>query len=83
MVRSRRLPCYRQTDQYVIYDRGWFWRDEAQARALGGRPEQVGYKVTAGSYSATEYALEHVVDDRQLRMPDHITCLHSATPHVR
>lgn len=53
------------SNQYAMYDRGYFLRDEAQARPLGGRPEQVGYKVSPGTYVAVEYALEHVVDDRQ------------------
>lgn len=59
------VPVMKQTDQYVVYDRGYFWRDEAAPRPLGGRPVQVGYKVNNDSYTATEYALEHVVDDRQ------------------
>jgi len=59
------ISVLKQTDTYVVYDRGYFWRDEAQPRALGGRPVQVGYKVSSGSYIATEYGLEHVIDDRQ------------------
>lgn len=59
------VPVLKQTDKYVVYDRGYFWRDEAQPRPLGGRPVQVGYKIEEGTYSATEYGLEHVVDDRQ------------------
>lgn len=59
------IPVQKQTDLYVTYDRGYFWRDEAVPRPLGGRPEQVGYKLGQGSYTAVEYALEHVVDDRQ------------------
>lgn len=59
------IPVLKQTDQYVVYPRGYFWRDEAAPRPLGGRPRQVGYKVDSGTYSAIEYALEHVVDDRQ------------------
>lgn len=54
-----------QSDKFVVYDRGYFWRDEMRPRALGGRPEQVGYKVSEGTYSAIEWAAEHVVDDRQ------------------
>lgn len=54
-----------QSDKFVVYDRGYFWRDEMRPRALGGRPEQVGYKVGEGTYSAVEWAAEHVVDDRQ------------------
>lgn len=59
------VPVLKQTDSYVIYDRGYFWRDEAAPRPLHGRPRQVGYKLTTGTYSAVEYALEHLVDDRQ------------------
>lgn len=59
------IPVMKQTDKYVTYDRGYFWRDEAMPRPLGGRPVQVGYKVGEGTYSAIEYGLEHVVDDRQ------------------
>lgn len=59
------IGVLKQTDQYVSYDRGYFWRDEAQPRPLGGRPVQVGYKLEPGSYNAIEYGLEHVVDDRQ------------------
>lgn len=59
------IPVLKQTDEYVVYDRGYFWRDEAAPRGLGGRPQQVGYAVGSGNYSAIEYALEHVIDDRQ------------------
>jgi len=59
------IPVLKQTDLYVVYDRGYFWRDEAKPRPLGGRPEQVSYKLSQGNYSAVEYALEHIVDDRQ------------------
>lgn len=59
------IPVLKQTDKYVVYDRGYFWRDEAAPRPLGGRPLQVGYKIGEGTYSATEFALEHTIDDRQ------------------
>lgn len=59
------IPVQKQTDLYVIFDRGYFWRDEVKPRPLGGRPEQVGYKFSDGTYRADEWALEHVVDDRQ------------------
>lgn len=62
---SSPIQVMKQTDTYVVYDRGYFWRDEAQPRPLGGRPVQVGYKLDDGTYKAVEYALEHVVDDRQ------------------
>lgn len=59
------IPVVKQTDKYVQFDRGYFWRDEAAPRPLGGRPQQVGYKIEDAVYSCVEYALEHVVDDRQ------------------
>jgi hypothetical protein len=59
------ISVMKQTDLYVVYDRGFFWRDEVAPRPLGGRPEQVGYKFADGSYKCTEFALEHVIDDRQ------------------
>jgi hypothetical protein len=59
------IPVLKQTDLYVTYDRGYFWRDEAAPRPLGGRPQQVGYTVGSQTYSCTEYALEHIIDDRQ------------------
>lgn len=54
-----------QSDKFVVYDRGYFWRDEMKTRPLGGRPSQVGYKVGEGTYSALEWAAEHTIDDRQ------------------
>ncbi len=59
------IGVLKQTDKYVVYERGYFWRDEATPRPLGGRPNQVGYKISEGTYSAIEYALEHTIDDRQ------------------
>lgn len=59
------ITVQKQSDLYVTYDRGYFWRDEAAPRPLGGRPVQVNYKVNNQTYTAIEYALEHVVDDRQ------------------
>lgn len=59
------IPVVKQSDKYVVYERGYFWRDEAAPRPLGGRPRQVGYKLGEGNYNAIEYALEHIVDDRQ------------------
>jgi hypothetical protein len=60
----------KQTDKYVVYDRGYFWRDDAKERPLGARPQQTGYKLSEGTYNAREYALEHTVDDRQRENAD-------------
>lgn len=65
MKAATQIPVMKETGKYRIYDRGFFLRDEAQPRALGGRPVEVGYKLDEGSYDCTEYALAHTVDDRQ------------------
>ena len=62
---STPIPVMNESDKYTIYPRGYFWRDEAKVRPLGGRPAQVGYKVESGNYNAEEWALETTIDDRQ------------------
>jgi hypothetical protein len=75
------IPVQKQTDMYVVYDRGYFWRDEAAPRPLGGRPVQVGYKIENQTYSCVEYALEHTIDDRQRANVDEpINLDENATP---
>lgn len=64
---STPVPVVNESDKYSIFPRGYFWRDEAEVRPLGGRPVQVGYKVENGQYLAEEWALEHTIDDRQRR----------------
>lgn len=64
---STPIPVNNESDKYAIYPPGYFWRDEAEVRPLGGRPVQVGYKVESGQYLAEEWALEHTIDDRQRR----------------
>lgn len=54
----------KESDLYAIYEKGYFYRDELAARPLGGRPQQTGYEVKTGRYACTEWALEHLVDDR-------------------
>lgn len=67
---TSQIPVKKQTNKYVVYDRGYFWRDEVQPRPLGGTPVQASYKVSEGTYSAEEYALEHTIDDRQRENAD-------------
>lgn len=64
-VAATNIPVTNASDLYVKYPRGYFWRDLAEVRPLGGRPPQVGYKVEPDTYKAEEWALEHTVDDRQ------------------
>jgi hypothetical protein len=61
---SSRIPVTQEAGKFNVYPPGYFWRDEAQVRPLGGRPVQVGYAVSEDTYVAEEWALEHVIDDR-------------------
>jgi hypothetical protein len=63
-VASSRIPVTQEAGKFNVYPPGYFWRDEAKVRPLGGRPVQVGYAIKDDTYFAEEWALEHVVDDR-------------------
>lgn len=54
----------KQTDQFVIFDRGSFWRDQLKERPLGGRADVADWAFSSGTYRAVERALAHKVDDR-------------------
>lgn len=69
-VGSSLIPVMKESDKYVVFPAGYFWRDEAQVRPLGGRPVQVNYAVESDQYLAEEWALEHMIDDRQRRNVD-------------
>lgn len=62
---STSIPVRHQSDKFATFPRGYFWRDEAEVRPLGGRPVQVRHKVESDQYLAEEWALEHTIDDRQ------------------
>lgn len=67
---SSLITVNKESDKYVVYPRGYFWRDESQVRPLGGRPVQVSYNIEQGQYLAEEWALEHTIDDRQRQNAD-------------
>jgi len=62
---ATQVPVLNESDKYAIYPPGYFWRDEAEVRPLGGRPVQVSYKKETGQYLCEEWALEHTIDDRE------------------
>ena len=66
-VASSRITVTQEAGKFNIYPPGYFWRDEAKVRPLGGRPVQVSYAIEDGTYNAEEWALEHVIDDRTRR----------------
>ena len=60
------IPVLKESDLYAIYDKGYFYRTgQMQPRPLGGRPPQTGFEITEGNYRCVEWALEHLVDDRE------------------
>jgi hypothetical protein len=59
------VPVKNQSDKYVIYDRGSFWRNQMAPRPLGGRADIADWEMSEGVYRVEEYALAHMVDDRQ------------------
>lgn len=61
---SSRITVTQEAGKYNVYPPGYFWRDEAKVRPLGGRPVQVGYGIDEDTYVAEEWALEHTIDDR-------------------
>jgi hypothetical protein len=63
-VASSRITVTQEAGKFNVYPPGYFWRDEAKVRPLGGRPVQVGYGITEDTYVAEEWAIEHVIDDR-------------------
>ena len=66
-VASSQIPVEVEAGKYNVYNPGYFWRDEAKVRPLGGRPVQVAYGLDEDTYFAEEWALEHTIDDRQRR----------------
>lgn len=59
------VPVQKQSDQFIQYDRGAFWRDEVGPRPLGGRADVADWDFSTDTYLCVEHALAHKVDDRQ------------------
>lgn len=64
---TSRIPVTQEAGKFNVYLPGYFLRDEAQVRPLGGRPVQVSQGVSSDNYYAEEWALETTIDDRQRR----------------
>jgi hypothetical protein len=58
------IPVLKESDKFVKYPRGYFWRDEVKVRPLGGRPVQASYATEPDNYNCEEWALEATLDDR-------------------
>lgn len=54
-----------QSDEFLVYPRGWFLRNQVRERPLGGEPAEATYGLSSDTYRAKEYALAAVLDDRE------------------
>lgn len=61
---STTVPVINQSGQFFKFDRGYYTRDDIEARPLGGAPTQMTLSATSGTYSVEEYAQEYAIDDR-------------------
>ena len=53
------VPVNRQSDSYFKFDKGDFFRDEAQFRAPGAPAAEVGFGLTTGTYNCVRYAAKY------------------------
>lgn len=58
------LPVQKQSDEYYIYNKGDWFRDEAKPRAPGTPAARSGYNLSTGSYRCQVYALATQVPDQ-------------------
>lgn len=59
------FPVQHQSDEFLVYPRGWFLRNQVRERPIGGEPAEVTYGLSSDTYRAKEYALAAVLDDRE------------------
>lgn len=58
------VPTEHASNEYLIFDRGYFMRDDMPVRGMGQEPAYDGYKVESGTFRCQERALQHRIDDR-------------------
>lgn len=60
------VPVRKQSDKYVIFDRGAMWRaGNIHPRPLGGKLDVIDWTFSEGTYNCVERGAAHKVDDRQ------------------
>lgn len=64
------VPVQHQTDKYFVWNKGDFFRDEAQLRADATESAGTGFNLTTQSYSANVWALHKDVGDQVRRNAD-------------
>lgn len=65
-----RLPVLKQSDSYFEYDRGFWFRDEAQLRGPGTESAGGGYGVSQKTYRAEVYAFHQDLDPQTIANTD-------------
>ncbi len=58
------VPSEHASNDYMIFEREYFMRDDMPIRPLGAEPAYDGYKVKSGTFVCQERALQHRIDDR-------------------
>lgn len=58
-------PVEKQSDKYIIWDKGDFYRAEMQQRADGDKSEGSGQRLSRSTYFAEVWALHTLLTDRQ------------------
>ena len=58
------IPVVSKSDEYFIYNRGDFFRDDMQLRAAGTPAAGTGYKLSTGTYTAQVWALAKTISDQ-------------------
>ena len=57
------VPVENRSDEYYVYDKGYWFADEAQRRAQGTRAARGGYKISSCTYTCQEFAIAKAVTD--------------------
>lgn len=59
------FPVEQQSNEFLVYPRGWFLRNQVRERPLGGEPAEATYGLSSDFYRCKEYALAATLDDRE------------------
>jgi hypothetical protein len=58
------IPVDKMSDLYYVYDKGDWFRDEADVRAPGTESQGSGYRIGTDTYTAKVYAFHKDIDDQ-------------------
>lgn len=59
------LGVERQSDEFLVYPRGWHTRPHQAKRPMGGEPAEITLGMSSDTYMCVEYALAATLDDRE------------------